>query len=694
MKAHGDFIALGNGQARPLQIYRSVFPLETLKKTNATKTEFLIYIPSLVELLPRRLNCPPNILIVEHERGAALEIRETLKGMGFSETCFALSATEALEVVHQGKADIVLIDVKLPGDIDLADEIASRYRLPVLYLTATADPSVLDRVNVSNLFGYLVKPVEVRELRAVLELAIESWRERSTKSSPSIPSQWEEVFSSIGEPFFSIDGDWRLTFANEHALRYFGLGRERALGRVFWDLIPEGTQNRQYNEYYKAITRQQTRSFEIHDEAKGQWMEARVYPNQDGLVVLLRDVTERKISQEKEMRLEKLEGLGLLARGFAHDFNNLLTILLGNLSLATVKAPDREYEEALMGARQATLQAQNLVQQLLTFAKGGAPIKEWIELNSLIREIVENRQRRAHIEYRVQLAPHAIPTEVDKSQFRRLLENLVQNSEEAMPTGGVVTVSTGIFDREHPPVTKLPNLDPNTQYIVIEVHDNGEGIPVMSLDKIFEPYYSTRSGANATGIGLTVCDSIARSHQGFLAVESHIGSHTKVCLFLPETKRHRESQTARPRPGRASTGEPKRILVLEDDKAIRTLISMALKKSGYVVHETEEGSQTVEAYRRANEEGVPFDLVITDLSIPDGMSGVEAIKQIRRIDPTVTAVVSSGYSDDPVMAKHREYGFAAVLPKPYEPTALGRLVREILEAAAAERAISVSSSKA
>ncbi len=500
----------------------------------------------------------------------------------------------------------------------------------------------------------------------------------ATASEPD-RGQLSAIVEGIADPLFAMDSEWRLTFMNQEAEEHLGRPRGSVIGRVFWDEFPNSIHAKYYYEYYKAGTRQQPRDFEFQHEAKDRWFEVHVYPFSEGLVVFLRDVTERKQAEAQSSKLEKLESLGLLARGFAHDFNNLLTVLLGNLSLAAVQLPgERGYGEAIDAAKQATIQAQNLVQQLLTFAKGGVPITDTANLNELVEAVLGRMSRLPHIEYSSDLPDQPVLAEADIGQLQRLLENLIKNAEEAMPAGGSIRIQSRLLDRDQYQGT-LPNLDPNTQYVVLSVHDNGEGIPDSHLDRVFEPYFSTRTTANATGLGLTVCDSIARAHKGFLVVDSRFGSHTSASLFLPAL--HQSWQAVEDQNllrGRRPANATPRILILEDEKPIRTLMSITLKREGYEVVETEEGRQTVEAYRQALEAGQCFDLLVTDLSIPGGMGGAEAMQQIRYIDPNVVAVVSSGYSDDPVMAHHEQYGFAAVLPKPYDPSALTKLVRDLL----------------
>lgn len=499
---------------------------------------------------------------------------------------------------------------------------------------------------------------------------------------PSSGRRFAAIVDAIADPLFAMDESWRLTFVNQPAEELLGRRRETLLGKHFWDEFRGSVHAQYYGEFAEAVKQQAPRDFEFYHEAKGRWIEVHAYPFAEGLLVFLRDITERRKAQERASRLEKLESLGLLARGFAHDFNNLLTVLLGNVSLARYARPgEKGYHEPLDAAKHATEQARNLVQQLLTFAKGGVPITDKIDLNKdVVKEVLMRRKRKPYISYQINLGRQPAMVEADPGQICRLLENLLENAEEAMLGGGRLQVSSRIVATGDPLREEVAaHLDPKSYYVMLEVEDSGEGIPDVHLDKIFEPYFSTRSDTNATGLGLTVCDSIARSHKGFLVIDSRYGSHTIARLFLPALRQQWQSaRTDAPKERRRPAGACPRILILDDERPIRLLMSISLKKDGHEVVETKEGSETVAAYTQALAEGRGFDLVIMDLSIPNGMGGAEAIRQIRHTDPNVVAVVSSGYSDDPVMANFQQYGFSAVLPKPYEPSALRQLVQRLI----------------
>jgi CheY-like chemotaxis protein len=280
---------------------------------------------------------------------------------------------------------------------------------------------------------------------------------------------------------------------------------------------------------------------------------------------------------------------------------------------------------------------------------------------------------------------------IDGAQVRRLLSNLIRNAEQAQPNGGEIIVRCFAPDHaEMFPGEMVTDTNFQPSGLAIEVEDKGEGIQPDHLPHIFEPYFSTRKADNATGLGLTVCESIAKAHGGSLTVSSELGRGTTVRFYLPLDSDAEEADAfglskVFDAPPESSAATP-RILVLEDDPLVRSLIVRNLTSNGFEVAESAEGSDTVRQYQESVNQGRAFDLVILDLSIPNGMGGVRAMEKLRALDPDVFAIVSSGYSDDPVMANPASYGFAAVLPKPYEPADMLRLVRNILATRGIRRA--------
>lgn len=509
----------------------------------------------------------------------------------------------------------------------------------------------------------------------------------ATASGPT-PAPLIDVVESISDPLIALDGRWRLIYANGSALRLFEKTRSALLGTNFWELMPAATREAHHEALAYAMLHREPVNRELYFEEKQAWLELRGYPFAEGLLLLVKDVTSRREEAERKSRMDRLESLGLLARGFAHDFNNLLTVLLGNLSLAEMRLRgNTERVPELQTAKQATLQAQNLVQQLLTFARGGAPIKRLTSFGEMIDKFFQNHARANQIQYRVEVQDGVPSVPVDPAQIRRLLSNLVRNAEQSMTQGGELVVRCYAPDpKEMFPNEMVLDLPLMPTGVVIEVLDTGEGIAPEHLPHIFEPYFSTRKSENATGLGLTVCESIAKAHGGSISVRSESGSGTSVRFYLPVDSDAEEVDALGLSKAFDSAPAPlSRILVLEDDPLVRSLITRNLTSQGFDVGESAEGSETVRLYQDAMHEGRPYDLVVLDLSIPNGMGGVRTMEKLRSFDPNVLAIVSSGYSDDPVMAKPAAYGFAAVLPKPYEPIDLLKLVKNVLSARGVKR---------
>ncbi len=497
------------------------------------------------------------------------------------------------------------------------------------------------------------------------------------------------IVGSIADPLLALDGSWRITYLNGLAATVMEDRREALLGKVMWDLFPPSLHRRYYHEFSTALTRRSPASFELEHEARRAWYEVQLYPFGQGLLVLMHDITDRKQAEQQQDKLEKLESLGLLARGFAHDFNNLLTVLLGNLSEAESHlGPDSGGRRELEAARLASVQAQNLVQQLLTFARGGVPIRQPTELGHFLREWFQEWPRRPGLEYYLEIPELPCPAEIDRHQLRRLLSNLFRNAEQAQPESGTVTLRLTPPEPLSPPgaAAYVPagetpeSADP---FLTLTVSDAGHGMDEDTLAHVFEPYFTTRGDSNASGLGLTVCESITKGHGGTLTIDSRPGA-TSVRLTLPAAPAMEKTgpSSSAAKPSTTTTplrlAGPRRILVLEDEPLIRQLIVSNLEAVGCLVTPTSEGSETVARYLTAQGDGQPYDLVIMDLSIPNGMGGAQAMEKIRQADPEVRAIVSSGYSDDPVMARHADFGFLAVLPKPYQPGELRELVTGLL----------------
>ncbi len=393
--------------------------------------------------------------------------------------------------------------------------------------------------------------------------------------------------------------------------------------------------------------------------------------NITGAVLVFRDITEKQKLESQLVKESKLESVGLLAGGIAHDFNNMLTVITANISLARMQGTSPDERAQLLGdAEKAALRARDLTQQLLTFAKGGEPIKKTMALEPLVREASDFALRGSNVQCQFSADQNVWPVEIDDGQFRQVLNNLIINARQAMPDGGKVEVHLENVELEK---NNLPPLRAG-KYVKISVMDHGAGIKRELLPRIFEPYFTTKKGGS--GLGLATAYSVVRKHGGLIKAESMPGIGSIFQIFLPASdKRIIPSPKESPQKKFSGSG---RILIMDDEVAVLKILSAMLEKFGYEVETALDGAEALRLYAAARANQNPFAAVVMDLTIPNGMGGREAIKKLLELDPNAKAIVSSGYSLDPVMANHRLHGFAGIIPKPYRPEDLGRMLQEII----------------
>jgi PAS domain S-box-containing protein len=390
-----------------------------------------------------------------------------------------------------------------------------------------------------------------------------------------------------------------------------------------------------------------------------------------GAVLVFRDITEKARHEEELMRRDKLESLGILAGGIAHDFNNILSEILCNLTLAKISLdPGDEMHATLTEAEKASVRAKHLTQQLLTFSKGGAPIKKVTSIAELITDTVSFAMSGSRARVRYALAPQLWAVEADEGQISQVLSNLVINADQAMPGGGVVQVAaSNVTLRTDNPFTLAPG-----HYVRVTVQDSGHGMPEEHLAKIFDPYFTTKP--RGSGLGLATSYSIVQRHEGHIYVESEVGKGSIFHVLLPATEQTapaRVKDAERPYSGRG------RVLLMEDNEGLKAAATKILRRLGYEVEGVEGGVEAIAAYQAARSRGEPFDVVLMDLTISGGMGGRETIERLLELDPLVRAVASSGYSTDPIMANHRDFGFRAAISKPFGKNELGEVLQRVLD---------------
>jgi PAS domain S-box-containing protein len=473
--------------------------------------------------------------------------------------------------------------------------------------------------------------------------------------------------------------DGVIKYCNKAAAEITGYTQETLLGMPFLDPIQSDSRDivaQRYqarlagkevpNVYELQVLRQDGTLKDV--EASGVVIQ---YEGKPADMVFIRDITERKRMEDELAKMQKLESLGTLAGGIAHDFNNILTGILGNVSLAkSYIEPKGKVFDRLVEAEKASLRAKDLTQQLLTFARGGAPITKTASIARLIEESATFALRGSKVKCEFSLPVDLSPVEIDEGQISQVISNLVLNADEAMPEGGIIEIRAKNTVVSAKDVSSLSE----GKYVQIDINDHGVGIAKQHLQRIFDPYFTTKQ--KGSGLGLSTAYSIIKNHSGHIAVGSKLGVGTTFHIYLPVSEKPVpvEEQAV----AETLVLDEGRILVMDDEEDIRELLGSVLGEVGYEVEFTREGAEAIEQYVEAKDSGQPFDAVILDLTVPGGVGGKEVIEKLLEIDPEVKAIVSSGYSTDPIMADFRKYGFRGVIAKPYKIGELKEIVRRVI----------------
>jgi PAS domain S-box-containing protein len=496
---------------------------------------------------------------------------------------------------------------------------------------------------------------------------------------------------AIGDGVITTDVQGKIVIINNEAERLTGWASQEAIGQplksvfnVVVDLATQAkTQKSGSRSEAQSILQQLPETLTLTSrEGIERVIEQVASPIRDdknevaGVVLVFRDITERQRNEAESRKAETLEQLGLLAGGIAHDFNNLLTAIVGNISLASLLLPsNNEMASRLDDAKNAALRARDLAQQLLTFARGGAPIKKAASIGKLIQDTVSFSLRGSRNRSQFHFGADLWPGDVDSGQISQVIANLVVNADQAMPNGGTLHVSCENFRYTSTTTPVIPDLLPG-DYIRISIRDEGVGIPEKYLKRIFDPYFTTKSKGN--GLGLATAYSIIKNHNGLMTVESevHVGSTFNV--YLPAAVNQEITLEKPTRVVSAPISGTGRVLIVDDEEPIRDLVDATLTRLGYQVTGAATALEGVNIYRQKLETGERFDAVILDLTLPGGMGGKEALRKLIEIDPTVNAIVSSGYATDATMSRYQDFGFRGVIAKPYEAAQLGKIVHDVI----------------
>lgn len=669
-----------------------------------------------------------NLLIVDDNKESLYMLETLLKTHGH-QVVSARNGAEALERLHSEAFDVIISDILMPvmDGFKLCRRVRGDERLkkiPFIFYTATytdqkdeelalhmgsdkfirkpvepdrflkiIDDMITDvqqgriapkitapEENGEDLRLYserLVKKLEKKMLDLEREIIERKETEKLLRESEE---RYRLHFENVSDVIYAIGPELEVLSVSPSVEKFLGYKPEELVGRPFPDLnivVPDQL-DKAISFAQRVFTGEsvlsETREFTAKDGKKkfGEVNGTAILKDGKvhGMVAVVRDVTERREMEEELQKMEKLESIGILAGGLAHDFNNILSIIMGNISLAKMgPKPEEDAFEMLAEAERAAARAQDITKQLLTFAKGGAPIKALASILDIIKETAVFVLRGSKTGCDFHAPDDLWATEVDSGQISQVVQNLVINADQAMPEGGVIRI-----DAENTTIASghgLP-LQPG-KYVKISFQDQGIGIPEKHLIKIFDPYFSSKE--KGRGLGLATAYSIIKRHGGHLTVESRLNVGTTFHMVLPALAEQPLGPVVKddgPFEGRG------KILIMDDEESLRKVAGRVLERLGYEVGVAGDGVEAIALFRTALESEKPYDLVILDLTIPGGMGGKECIGKLREIDPGVKAIVSSGYSNDPVMSNFREYGFQGVVPKPFDRQTLGKTVYDVI----------------
>ncbi len=652
------------------------------RERTRTKRE-LLELQERFEVIFRELT--DVMLIADARDGEILHANPALDRMlGFNHLRIVGSTFAALwPVARQSEAARLLERLRRDGSVFLAEELRR------------VDGSMCPVDISGNLVPWGAGQAVVLTLRDVTE------RQRAEQRLAREKEQLAVTLRSIGEGVITTDTTGRVVLVNRIAEGLTGWRQTEAvgqpLGAVFnlvraetgESLVPQGEHLASGSEIIE-LTKDVT--LRARDE-KERAVRVSAAPIRErsgtitGSVLVFRDITGEQKLEEERQKASKLESVGILAGGIAHDFNNVLMAILGNLSLAKVSVGRRaggdldSLVSTIEKAENACLYATDLTRQLLTFAKGGAPIKQTASLAEIVHEAVQFALHGSSLRAVFDMAEDLKPVEVDRNQFRQVLDNLVINAVQATTAdcGQFLYVTAqNIVIGEDRPVAGLRT----GEYVRVSIRDTGIGISPEVLSKIFDPYFTTKR--EGSGLGLATAYSIVRKHEGILLAESEQARGSTFHVYLPASRAPVVAPVREREPALEGKG---RILLMDDEAMLLELVSGMLEHLGYEVTCAPDGREAIERYIAAREEHRPFAAVIVDLTVPGGMGGYETVQLLHEVDPELRAIVSSGYSNDPIMANYRVHGFRGFIAKPYQIADLAKVLHAVLHEDLANREV-------
>ena len=627
-----------------------------------------------------------NVLIVEDNRIVAEDTRITLKKLGFGVSGIVPSGEESLKKVEAEPPDLVLMDIKLEGRMDgieAAEQIRSRFNIPVVYATSYADEDVLERAKTSEPFGYVIKPFEDRELNSTIEIALYKHKmERKLKESEE---KYRLLVKSMKDVIVRLSPTGKLLYVSPSIKEFGGYDPESEIGNDMSKYFASETDiNRAVELLAKVLTTHQSGTFEFLFKPKSkrpfyvEHIYTPIWENNKitAIQLVLRDISKRKQMEQELQQARKMEAIATLAGGIAHEFNNALMGIMGTIELLQMDSSKDERRDRHFAAMKGSgYRMSRLTDQLLAYAQGGKYQPKDLKLDDFVMETLPILQHDLGPEVRVETHFSKVSyIKADPTQMQMLLLAVLTNSNEAMEEGGSIKITAQNKDIDEDFAKENPGIEPG-RYVYLAIEDNGMGMDEETRAGIFEPFFTTKF--QGRGMGMAAAYGIVKNHDGWIYVDSEPGKGTGVRIYLPAISaesRERGAEGVKQPEIELNTGEGT-VLMIEDEEVVIEVTQMMLEMLGYRVMVAKTGKDAV--HMAETFDGL-IDLVLLDIKLPD-IDGRDLYPMLMKARSDFKVIVCSGYSIDGPAREILDSGAQDFIQKPFSMAALSEKIKKVLE---------------
>ncbi len=638
----------------------------------------------------------PKIIIVEDEHIIAMEIQDRLERIGYEVPAIFSTGEEVVKEVKNINPDLIIMDIMLEGKMDgieAAEKLQNQFDIPLVYLTAYSDKETLERAKITQPFGYILKPLEERELHSTIEIAL--YKHNIEKKLKENEEWLSTTLKSIGDAVITTDNKGKITFINSVAEILTGWSHNEALGQEahkIFNIIDEKSHSELPDIVKKVlqegkVTKLKSNSLLINKGKKEIPVDDSAAPikdsegNVNGIVLVFRDISEHKKLEDKLRHSQKMEAVGTLTGGVAHDFNNIMTAIQVSTELTLMEISDSTLKEnelynTLLDINRHAKYGAELTRQLLQFSSKHPmqPVKT--DLNFLIQNTLKMLERliSENIKMIPQLEKNLLPSLIDQGTIKQVILNLALNAQDAMPDGGELIIKTENYELKENDNKEKSEAKPG-KYVKLSIIDTGIGMNQDTLDHIFEPFFTTKDVGKGSGLGLSVVHGIVKQHKGWLTLDSEPNKGTAFKIYLPVYSEMKKKSKTIEEAMKIPKGKGERILVVEDDEIILKYVEKTLIKNGYTVFSSKNSDQALKIFKL--EKG-NFDIFFSDVVLP-GKDGIKLAEKFLSLNPNIHVILSSGYTDLKSKGARIEEKNFQYIEKPYKINDLLQLIQDTLK---------------